>query len=335
MGVKAYNAIMPTVASVLITGCAGFIGSNLARRCLAEGWQVDGVDDLSNGHVEFVPNEISELIKGDFACDEVKNRLSSGLYDVVFHLAAVPRVGYSVDHPIESNDVNVSRTLQLLDACKGNVDRVVFASSSSVYGGRSAGQFASHENDSRLPKSPYALQKAIIEDYLRLYKELYGMDSVCLRFFNVFGPNQLGNSPYATAVSSWMHAIKSGLPMRSDGDGEQTRDMCYVDNVTDACVKAANVPKFTNFLDGRPFNVACGKAVSNNRILDSLIKRYPNASVTHAPERPGDVKHTLADVSRAKQELGYAPIVDFWEGLERTIEWVERTPEFTSLVLNK
>lgn len=320
---------------VLVTGACGFIGSNLVKRCLDENFDVDGVDDMSNGHKEFLPEGIDELIEDDFACDEVKNRLAAGLYDVVFHLAAVPRVGYSVEHPIESNDVNVSRTLSLLDACKGNVERVVFASSSSVYGGRSAGQFASHENDARLPKSPYALQKAIIEDYLRLYKELYGMDSVCLRFFNVFGPNQLGNSPYATAVSSWMHAIKTGAPMRSDGDGEQTRDMCYVDNVTDACVKASQVPKFTNFLDGRPFNVACGKAVSNNQILENLLKRYPDAKVINAPSRPGDVKHTLADVSRAGAELGYTPSVDFWEGLNRTIDWVENTPEFTTLSLNR
>jgi nucleoside-diphosphate-sugar epimerase len=305
---------------VLITGVAGFIGSNLAKRCLAEGWSVTGVDDLSNGHVEFVP-DLVDLYTMDFAHTEIQQLIKNGRFDVVLHLAAVPRVSYSVEHPLKTNDINVDHTLRLMDVCRGNVRRFVFASSSSVYGG--ADVLPTHENHPKNPKSPYALQKSIIEDYLRLYDELYDLDSACLRFFNVFGPNQLGDSPYATAVSAWLTAIKKGEAMRSDGDGEQSRDMCYVDNVADACVRAAVHPGFGGKLRGRCYNVACGDRTTNNQILEALMKRYPGAKVRHAPVRAGDVKHTLADVRRAEEELGYVPLVRFWEGLDRTVNWYE------------
>ena len=302
---------------VLITGGAGFIGSNLVARCLKEGWHVDTVDDLSNGHLEFLPKG-QICVKDDFAAPRILKEISNGRYDVVFHIAAVPRVSYSVEHPIETNDVNVSRSLKLIQACRGNVKRVVFASSSSVYGG--ANVLPTPEGFPKNPQSPYALQKSIIEDYLLQYNRLYGLDSACLRFFNVFGPNQLGDSPYATAVSAWLTAIKKGVPMRSDGDGSQSRDMCYVDNVTDACVRAA---RKDGKLNAECFNVACGDRTSNKQILDALIARYPDAKYVNAPWRPGDVMHTQADVNKAWKVLGYVPVVRFWEGLDRTIDWCE------------
>lgn len=310
------------MTSVLITGAAGFIGSNLTKRCLDEGLEVHGVDNLCNGHLEFLPvapKKQFRFIQNDFASEQVLKLVRKRSYDVVLHLAAVPRVGYSVEFPLETNDQNVTKSLKLIEACKGNVKRVVFASSSSVYGG--ADILPTHENNPRNPKSPYALQKAVIEDYLRLYNDLYGLDSACLRFFNVFGPNQLGDSPYACAIGAWLTAIKSGRPMRSDGDGEQSRDMCYVDNVVDACFRAA---KHEGPLYARCYNVACGERTTNNQILAELMKRYPNAKVVQAPERPGDVKHTQADIRRAKEELGYEPLVRFWEGLDRTIDWYEQ-----------
>ena len=189
--------------TVLVTGGAGFIGSNLAKRCLDEGWEVDIVDDMSNGHMEFVPHGHPVITK-DFAHPDVIHEIKQGRYDVVFHLAAVPRVSYSVEHPLETNHTNVSRTLALMDACRDNVRRFVFASSSSVYGG--ADVLPTHEGIKKNPKSPYALQKSIIEDYLVMYRDLYKLESCALRFFNVFGPNQLGDSPYATAVSAWLTA---------------------------------------------------------------------------------------------------------------------------------
>lgn len=302
----------------LITGCAGFIGSNMARRCIDEGWHVDAVDDMSNGHSEFIPKGLNFFFYSDFASEHVLSNVNSQKYDAVIHLAAIPRVSYSVEHPLETHETNVNSTLKLLEACKGNVGRIVFASSSSVYGG--ADVLPTPEAHARNPKSPYALQKAVIEDYLQLYNNLYGLDSACMRFFNVFGPNQLGGSPYATAVSAWLTAIKEGRPMRSDGDGSQTRDMCYVDNVVDACMRAAS---FKGRLNAECFNVACGDRTSNIDVLNELKRRYPDATHVDAPWRPGDVMHTQADVTKAGEVLGYKPLVKFWDGFEKTVTWYE------------
>ena len=320
---------------VLVTGCAGFIGSNLTARCLAEGWDVTGVDDMSNGHEEFVPevlrNNRERFLKTDFASPSILSLIKAKKFDAVIHLAAVPRVSYSVEYPIETHETNVNKTLKLMEACRDNVKRFVFASSSSVYGG--ADNLPTSETEKKNPKSPYALQKSIIEDYLKVYYELYKLDSVCLRFFNVFGPNQLGDSPYATAVSAWLTAIKNEKPMRSDGDGSQSRDMCYVDNVVDACVRSAT---YEGNLGAACFNVACGDRTTNKEILEHLKSRYPDAQSYDAPWRPGDVMHTQADVTSINQVLGYEPLILFWEGLNRTINWYENNWSWVSKMrLNK
>lgn len=302
---------------VLITGGAGFIGSNLAQRCQNEGWDVTIVDDMSNGQLEFVPDRV-RMFAMDFAAADVLKAIKAKQFDVVIHLAARPRVSYSVEHPVETNDINVGKTVELMTACVGNVRRFVFASSSSVYGG--ADVLPTHEDTVKNPQSPYALQKSIIEEYLELYYKLYHLDSSCMRFFNVFGPNQLGGSPYATAISAWLAAIKEGKPMRSDGDGEQSRDMCYVDNVVDALVRAAS---YGPDLAADRFNVACGDRTTNNEVLAHLMKRYPNAVKVDAPVRAGDVRHTQADITKIGNVLGYKPLVRVWEGVDRTIDWYE------------
>ena len=303
---------------LLITGGAGFIGSNLAAKCLSEGHDVVVVDNLSNGHIAFVPPALrtDRLLIADFASEGVLDRVSSGEFDAVIHLAAVPRVSYSVEHPLETHETNVTSTMKLVDACRGRVKRFVFASSSSVYGG--ADQLPTPTTAPKNPKSPYALQKSIIEDYLKQYHMHYGMDSVSLRFFNVFGPNQLGGSPYSTAVSAWLDSIMRGQSMRSDGDGTQSRDMCYVDNVVDACIRSAIAP---GNLAAETLNVACGDRTTNREILEYLMKKFPGAKFHTAPWRAGDVMHTQADVSLTEELLGYKPIVRFWEGLDRTIRW--------------
>lgn len=324
---------------VLVTGAAGFIGSNLTKKLLDDEFEVCAVDDLSNGHVEFLPKELllgatrtnSYFVNADFTDKIILDAIARNEFDAVIHLAAVPRVSYSVEHPLETNDVNVSRTLLLIDAVrKSKTKRFVFASSSSVYGGADAKHNPTNENSPKDPKSPYALQKSIIEDYLSLYNTLYNLDSICLRFFNVFGPNQLGDSPYATAVSAWLSAIKKGKPMRSDGTGEQSRDMCYVDNVVDACIRAATS---TKTFAGNRYNVSCGDSTTNNAILEYIMKRYPNAVKVDAPWRPGDVMHTWGDISAIERDLGYKPLVKIWEGIDRTIDWVESSDHFLTLTL--
>jgi nucleoside-diphosphate-sugar epimerase len=329
----------------LVTGGCGFIGSNLTKELVKQGWQVDIVDDMSNGHLSLLggltikPLSNASLIyrfmteiKGsekrnkktvmvmqdDFAAQSLLDYIKVGAYDVIFHQAAVPRVSFSVEYPYETTITNIAKTVALFDAAKNNVKRVINASSSSVYGG--ADKLPTKESENKKnPKSPYAWQKSAIEDYSKICWDLYSLDVVNLRYFNVFGPGQYGNSPYATSVSAWCHAIKHGKECRSDGDGEQSRDMCYIDNVVSANILAANAKgKFK----GLPYNIACGQRVSNNEILDYLKQKFGNrVKVKNAPERPGDVKHTQANVSYAYQDFGYKPLVEFWPGLEKTIEW--------------
>jgi len=326
----------------LVTGGCGFIGSNLTKELVKQGWLVDVVDDMSNGHLELLEglkirilpnasfyvafkmqenydrsqNEVL-VIQDDFANDELCNAIVQEAYDVVFHQAAVPRVSYSVEYPAHTTDVNISRTIKLFEACRGSVRKIVWASSSSVYGG--ADIMPTPETTPKDPKSPYAWQKSAIEDYAKMASTLYDQDIVCLRYFNVFGPGQYGNSPYSTAVSAWCHAIKNGLECRSDGDGEQTRDMCYIDNVVDANIRAAN---YFESIDGECYNVSCGGSVSNNEILNFLKNKFGNkVKITHAPERLGDVKHTQADITKIRRELGTSKPIKFWKGLEKTLEW--------------
>ena len=187
-----------------------------------------------------------------------------------------------------------------------------------MYGG--AENLPTPENTLKSPKSPYAWQKSAIEDVSKLFCSLYDIDIICLRYFNVFGPGQYGDSPYSTAVSAWCNALKNRLPLRSDGDGSQSRDMCYVDNVVQANILAADI---IGQFDGRCYNISCGDRTTNAEILRYLKEKYSYAVVVDAQWRPGDVMHTQADITRAQDELGYEPTVRFWEGLQKTLAWWE------------
>ncbi|MDC3192539.1 GDP-mannose 4,6-dehydratase [Amylibacter sp.] len=329
----------------LVTGGCGFIGSNLTKELVKRGWQVDIVDDMSNGHLNLLeglntrillngsfydayqcalgfegrerPIDEVLVIQDGFANDYTCNALMQGMYDVVFHQAAAPRVSYSVEQPYRTTDININKTVKLFQAARGGVDKIIWASSSSVYGG--AEVLPTSEACLKDPKSPYAWQKSAIEDFAKLSCQLYDIDIVCLRYFNVFGPGQYGDSPYSTAVSAWCHAIKNESECRSDGDGKQTRDMCYVDNAVSANILAAISNK--KFM-GECYNISCGRRTSNEEILEAMKERFGDrVKVKHAPERLGDVKHTLADCSKARKDFGYEPLVHFWEGLEKTYEW--------------
>jgi len=328
----------------LVTGGCGFIGSNLSHELVKRGWTVDIIDDMSNGHLDLLeglkfraipidlldefynqryaatgntrdPNEV-HVIEGDFAHQNICKNISEKMYDVVFHQAAVPRVSYSVENPAHTTDVNISSTVRLFEACRGSVNRIVWASSSSVYGG--ADTLPTAETTEKNPKSPYAWQKTSIEDLASLFGSLYDLDIVCLRYFNVFGPGQYGDSPYATAVSSWCHRTKNAMPLRSDGDGSQSRDLCYIDNVVEANILAAlSERKFM----GEAYNVACGDKTTNREILEHFKKKFSHTIVQEAPWRPGDVMHTQADISKIQNDLGYEVKVRFWAGLQKTLDW--------------
>jgi len=323
----------------LVTGGCGFIGSSLTKELVKNGWTVDVVDDMSNGHLELltglkmrvVPGDLLgafyagnptreegyvHIIQSDFSHRGVLKNIADKKYDCVFHQAAVPRVLYSVENPSETTDTNLSSTVRLFEACISNVERVVFASSSSVYGG--ATELPTRESAAKDPKSPYAWQKSATEDIAKIFGNLYNLDIVCLRYFNVFGPGQYGDSPYSTAVSAWCNAIVNDEPLRSDGDGSQSRDLCYIDNVVHANICAATSG---NKFYGKSYNVACGDRTSNSEILDYLTKRFSGIVINHAPWRPGDVMHTQADITSTIEDLGYSPEVKFWDGLEKTLEW--------------
>lgn len=328
--------------TALVTGGCGFIGSNLVKELVKLGWKVDVVDNMSGGSLKLLEglnlrvlpngsfftafkmqddikrkeNEVL-VIQDDYTDQNVLSAIYQGSYDIIFHQAAMPRVSYSVENPSQTTYENIAKTVQLFESAAGSVKRIVWASSSSVYGG--AKNVPTTETEEKNPKSPYAWQKSAIETFSKIAYDLYNLDVVCLRYFNVFGPGQYGDSPYSTAVSAWCHAIKNNQECRSDGDGEQTRDMCYVDNVVSANILAA---KRKEPFKGECYNIACGRKVSNNEILECLKERFGDkVKIKQAPERAGDVKHTLAAVQKAKKDFGYEPIVHFWEGLERTIRW--------------
>lgn len=306
---------------VLVTGGCGFIGSNLVKKLTELDHEVVCIDNMSSSRddaEEFMaslPNV--EFVKGCFAGHDILERVESKHFDIVFHVAAIPRVSFSVENPALTTDTNVNKTVKLLEACIGSVKRFVFSSSSSVYGG--ADLLPTPTDHPKDPKSPYAWQKSSTEDLIKIFCQTYqGFDAVSLRYFNVFGPGQFGGSAYSTAISAWCHAIKNNLPLRKDGTGEQSRDLCYIDNVVSANILVMDQEaRFS----GETFNVACGDRISNNQILDHFKEKFGDLSIEQAPFRLGDVMHTQADISKSVSDLGYKPLVLFWDGLRRTFEW--------------
>jgi len=319
---------------VLVTGGCGFIGSAVVNRLAKEGHEIDIVDDLSSGdpanlEVPFrtvlptlLPGLLSTdpdgvlLITGDFADTAVLDRIRSGMYEVIFHLAAQPRVGYSVEHPVETNEVNLHKSLAIFKLAADSSTRVVFSSSSAVYG--SVERLPTNESQHPMPESPYGLQKSMCEQYIALFTKLYNLDAVCLRYFNAYGPKAMGDSPYATAVAAWCHALHDGRPLRKDGDGEQSRDLVFIDDIVEANYLAAQSDrKFS----GEIVNVCSGKAYTNNEILKMIETKVGSLNITNAPPREGDVQATLGDPRRAAELLNFSAKVQFKDGLATTLKW--------------
>ena len=303
---------------VLVTGGAGFIGSHIAADLLDRSCDVRVLDNFATGRrSNLIPigDEI-ELIEGDIQSYERVNKAVAGC-DVVLHQAALPSVPRSIQDPLTSNATNVIGTLNVLLAARDQgVRRVVCASSSSVYGS-SAGTAAKREDQPLLPISPYATGKLAGEGYARSFHEVYGLETVVLRYFNVFGPRQDPTSQYAAVIPNFIASLLKDQPPVIYGDGRQSRDFTYVANVVDANMLAMTA----SGVAGRAYNVACGERVTLSRLVDELRDLLGSeADPVHAPARPGDVKHSLADLGRAQAELGYAPSVLLREGLERTIE---------------
>jgi UDP-glucose 4-epimerase len=301
----------------LVTGGAGFIGSHLVDALLAAGWQVRVLDDFSSGregNLAMARDRI-ELLRADLADPQVAERAVGGV-DVVFHQAAIPSVPRSVAEPLRTHRANVDATLALLDAARhAGVRRMVYAASSSAYGDTEV--LPKVETMAANPRSPYALQKYAGEVYCRLYHELYGLETVSLRYFNIFGPRQDPNSTYAAVVPRFAVACLRGESPSIHGDGEQSRDFTFVGDAVAANLAAADAPKAA----GHVINVAGGQRVTLNRLLET-IQRLIGSDVTpiHGPIRAGDVRHSLADLRCARELLGWAPSVPLEEGLRRCIE---------------
>lgn len=303
--------------TALVTGVAGFIGSNLAHELLNRGYNVTGVDNLKTGHRR---NLAALYEEDDFSFSECEIRNSHDMktlmegVDYVFHQAAVPSVPRSVEDPVTSTDANCTGTASVLDiARKVGVDTVVVASSSSVYG--SSEKLPKVETMAVNPESPYALSKYYTEQLAVQCSDLYDIDTVALRYFNVFGPRQDPQGEYAAVVPKFIRLLLNGERPVIYGDGEQSRDFTYIQNVVEANVLAAE-----GSVTGEVFNVACGGRVTINELVATLNELLEtDIDPRYDDPRPGDVRHSMADISKAKELLGYEPAVGFEEGLERTI----------------
>ncbi len=307
----------------LVTGGAGFIGSHIVEELLKRKEKVRVLDNFSTGKRENITPFLKEidLIEGDIRDLRVVKEAMKEI-DFCLHQAALPSVLRSVKDPITTNEVNVSGTLNILMAAKeAEVKKVVYASSSSVYG--DTPQLPKKEDARASPLSPYALSKLAGEEYSKLFTSLYGLETVSLRYFNVFGPRQDPTSQYAAVIPKFISSMLKRKRPTIYGDGEQSRDFTYVSNVV-----GANLLATTSKVKGGIFNIACGKKITVNELvknLDKLMNMDTQPLYTHP--RPGDVRHSQADISRAEEALGYKEEVGFEKGLEKTVQWFRKQLE--------
>lgn len=306
------------MSAYLVTGGAGFIGSHLVGALLAGGHHVTVIDSLVNGkkaNLQDLPGDV-ELVEADVRDVTALTRAMSGV-EYVLHLAALPSVAQSIAEPRETSDVNLMGTLAVLDVARRvGVRRVVYASTCAVYGDNP--QMPVDEASRTNPLSAYAVAKRAGEDYCRIYSELYGLETVALRYFNVFGPRQDLASGYAAVIPRFITALLRGEPLAMDGDGLQTRDFVFVGDVVQANLLACLAPDAV----GRVFNIGCGRRTSLVdlvRMLEACTGSTP--TIEQRPPRPGDVRHSQADISAARTTLKYEPSPDLTLGIRRTIEW--------------
>ncbi|MBO0910708.1 MAG: SDR family oxidoreductase [Acidobacteria bacterium] len=308
------------MALYLITGIAGFIGSSLARAVLAQGDQVRGIDNFSTGKRENLGEILDQIDfrEADLLDLDAVHAACRGV-DYLFHEAAIPSVPKSVLDPLLSNQANVDGTVHLLVAARdAKVKRVVYAASSSAYGDTPA--LPKHEDMPPSPISPYAVAKLAGEYYMTSFYRCYGLETVSLRYFNIFGPRQDPTSPYSGVLAKFITQMLDGERPTIFGDGTQSRDFTYIENAVHANLLAAKAP--ASEVAGRVFNVATADRADLNQTFE-LLKKITGygGEASYGPERAGDVKHSLADLSRSRKHLGYRPQVSFEEGLRRTVDW--------------
>ena len=308
----------------LITGIGGFIGSSIARALLSRGEQVRGIDNFSTGkrdNIEEILDRIDFREADILDLDAMRNACAG--VDFVFHEAAIPSVPKSVLDPLGSNRANIDGTVNVLVAARdAKVKRVIYAASSSAYGDTPT--LPKHEAMRPDPISPYAVAKLASEHYMITFYRCYGLETVCLRYFNIFGPRQDPSSPYSGVLAKFITQMLRGEQPTIFGDGEQSRDFTYIDNAVAANLLACTAPAAQ--VAGQVFNTATGRRVTLNETVHLLrgLTSY-KGEPKYGPERGGDIKHSLADISRAEAALGYKPRVDFEDGLRRTVEWYRQS----------
>lgn len=317
---------MGTMENSLVTGGAGFIGSNLVRLLLRKDGEVIVVDNFSTGrlaNLEDVRDRV-HIVDGDIRDRDFMRELFREV-DVVYHQAALPSVPRSVDDPWATNEHNVNGTLSVFLAARdAGVQRVVYATSSSAYG--DGDELPKHESMCSAPSSPYAVSKYVGELYGTVFNDVYDIETVGLRYFNVFGPRQDPSSDYAAAIPKFIERCLRSQPPVIYGDGEQTRDFTFVENIVQANWKAAHAP--SEDVNGEIFNVGCGEQVTVNQLVQ-LLKDVTGAEVepVHDDPRPGEVRNSQASIQKAQDAFGYEPQVKLREGLQRTVEWFESAQE--------
>jgi UDP-glucose 4-epimerase len=311
----------------LVTGGAGFIGSSIVRALLARGDRVRVIDNFFSGKRENLAEVAADvdLQEGDVRDEAALAKALAGV-EIVFHEAAIPSVPRSIADPITSHDANATATLKVLHgAKKAGVRRVVYAASSSAYGDTPT--LPKIETMTPAPLSPYAAQKLAGEHYMSVFATAYGLETVSLRYFNVFGPRQDPQSEYAAVIPRFVTAALAGKGVTIYGDGTQSRDFCFIDNTVAANLLAASAP--ADKASGHVVNIACGLATTLNDVVgllgDILGKKI---DVKYEPGRVGDVKHSLADISAARARIGYEASVSFLDGLKRTVNWYKTNPKF-------
>ena len=317
------------MSMVLVTGGAGFIGSHIVHRLLSLGHKPRVLDNFSSGHRENIADIASqfELIEGDIRDPAVCERAAEGA-EVILHLGAIPSVPLSVDQPRDSHDANATGTFNILMAAKETgVKRVVYSASSAAYGDTPT--LPKHETMTPAPLSPYAVAKLAGEHYCSCFAGVYGLETISLRYFNVFGARQDPNSQYAAVIPAFVTRMLAGQSPIVFGDGEQSRDFCYIDNVVDANLLAAGILPSGGGLErlsGEVVNIACGDRISLNRIIARINELIgTELKPDYQAARPGDVKHSLADISEAKRVIGYEPKIMLDEGLRLSIEWFKQS----------
>jgi len=296
---------------LLITGGAGFVGSHLAERLVAD-HDIRILDNLTVGSRQYVPADVT-FIEGDIRNAETITQAVEDV-DVIFHLAALVSVDASIEDPQKSHAINVEGTLNILEASRDANARVVLASSAAIYGHPDSTPIS--ETHSAQPNSPYGLEKLALDQYAQQYHDLYGLDTVALRYFNIYGPRQTGD--YAGVISVFFDQARREEPINVNGDGTQTRDFVFIDDVVEANLRA-----MTTDAVGQSFNIGTGSAITIRELAEHIRAIVDSDSaIVHTDPRPGDIQQSCADISRARSELSYDPAVSLDDGLDRTAEWL-------------